>query len=276
MAAALRPGAWGALRSLGWRSEAMLVALDGQVRARRGYVALARPALPDDAWHNLLVMRRPPRRGDLGRWVVAFERELGGPRGTRHLAFGWDSPTGRLGALGPLREAGFAIVQCSVHVARSLPPPRQVADGVALRPLAGDADWAAAVALQAHGAPADLAGVDAFRDLALRRFARFRSLAEGGLGAVWGAFDAGRLVSACGIFGAEGLARYQAVVTHREHRGRGLAGRVLRAAGAWAGRALGARTMVITAELGSPAARLYGRIGLTAVEGMVGVVRPPG
>lgn len=57
-------------------------------------------------------------------------------------------------------------------------------------------------------------------------------------------------------------ARYQYVLTEPEHRGRGLARHLLTVAGRWA-TARGARTLVIVAEEGSAAARLYAHAGFT-------------
>ena len=139
-----------------------------------------------------------------------------------------------------------------------------------LRPLAGDGDWAQRVelaqAVYDEGRPPS--------DFVLRRSAAERRGCEAGHGEWWGAFEHGRLLSACGIFAASsGLARYQDVETHPEARRRGLAGAVVAAAARHARAALQADTLVIVAE--AHAQRLYESLGFVSSELQLSAQRAP-
>jgi GNAT superfamily N-acetyltransferase len=135
-----------------------------------------------------------------------------------------------------------------------------------VRPLAGDGDWAQRIALaQAvydEGRPPS--------EFVTRRAAAERRRCEAGLGSWWGAFERGRLLSACGVFTAgTGLARYQDVETHPDGRRRGLAGAVVAAAARHAREALDADTLVIVADPDEDAHRLYESLGFARTESQV-------
>ena len=94
-----------------------------------------------------------------------------------------------------------------------------------------------------------------------------RRLVDAGRGTRFGAFVDGRLVSTAGIFVTEeGLARFQSVETHPEHRRRGLASAVVHGAGRHALDHLGVRTLVIVADTDGEAIGVYRRLGFEDLE----------
>jgi GNAT superfamily N-acetyltransferase len=131
-------------------------------------------------------------------------------------------------------------------------PPRPNTDAT-LRRLASDDDWAQQIELTRVGETVgyDLAFVTA-------RTAAERRLVEGGHGAWWGAFDGDRLLSSMGLFTAsEGLARFQAVKTHPDARGRGLAGTLVHRVSRYGLEELMAKTLVMVADPDYLAIRIY-------------------
>ena len=81
------------------------------------------------------------------------------------------------------------------------------------------------------------------------RFASWRRLADDRHGAWFGAFLGGRMCAGLGLYtDGDGLARYQAVDTHPDHRRRGLAGTLVHHAGAEGLTWPGVRTLVILAD----------------------------
>ena len=100
-----------------------------------------------------------------------------------------------------------------------------------------------------------------------RGLAEARNLVERRSGAWFGAFVDGRLVSALGI-GADGsgLARYQNVETHPEHRRRGLAARLIYLAARHALEDLGVETLAIVADPHAEAINLYRSLGFVEAE----------
>src|SRR6266542_1682113 len=109
-----------------------------------------------------------------------------------------------------------------------------------------------------------------------RRIATQRRLAEDGDGSWFGAFTGGRLASQLGIFSVGGgIARYQSVEAHPAARGQGLAGTLVYQAGRYAAAELAATTLVIVAESGHQAERVYRSVGFEASEDTVSFERPP-
>jgi len=84
------------------------------------------------------------------------------------------------------------------------------------------------------------------------------------------------MVSGLGVFtDGRGVARYQAVDTHPEFRGRGLAGTLVHHAGAQALTWPGVQTLVIGADPEYHAIRIYRSVGFDGTETQVQLLRPP-
>jgi ribosomal protein S18 acetylase RimI-like enzyme len=106
--------------------------------------------------------------------------------------------------------------------------------------------------------------------------ATIRAMTEQGLGGWFGAFERGVLQSGMGLFTAsEGLARFQNVETRPRARGRGLAGTLVHHVGRYGLEELGAHTLVMVADPGYVAIRIYRSVGFTETESMLQVERPP-
>lgn len=102
-----------------------------------------------------------------------------------------------------------------------------------------------------------------------------RQLQAQGFGAWFGAFQAGRMVSGLGVFGdGSGIARFQNVDTHPEHRNQGLAGMLVYKAGQYAQQEMAARTLVIVADPAEPAIRIYRSVGFRDAETQVQLQQP--
>ena len=102
-----------------------------------------------------------------------------------------------------------------------------------------------------------------------------RRLVEAGHGRWFGAFDRGELVADMGIFVADGLARFQLVQTAPSHRGRGICGTLVNHVSEVALRELGAHTLVLAADPGYHAARVYESVGFVPGEQLVALMKRP-
>jgi len=259
--------------SLGYRTDLMLLGLQGSViEQEAGYQVIRTPANPTFYWGNFLLLSGPPAAGTVASWVSTFAREF--PE-AGHIAIGVDGTRGDAGDRSELAAAGLEL-DCSTVLTtgavKAPPRPNQTAQ---FRVLDGDADWWAALKLQEAVYGGDPEGWQGF---AGRRLLARRKMQEQGFGAWFGAFQAGRMVSGLGIFGdGSGIARFQDVDTHPEHRNQGLAGTLVYQAGQYARKELGARTLVIVAEPGGPAIRIYRSVGFDDAETQVQLQRePPG
>ena len=109
-----------------------------------------------------------------------------------------------------------------------------------------------------------------------RRVHQARLLAEAGHGACFGAFADDRLVAQLGVFSdGSGTARYQNVETHPTARRAGLAGTLVYQAGRYALTELAARRLVIVADPGYTAIRIYRSVGFTDTQTQLGLQREP-
>lgn len=258
------------VRSLGFRTDLALLQYGGTVVTDEGsHLVVRTPQLPTFFWGNFLLLAAPPPAGQVDHWVDVFHSEF---PAAAHLAFGIDRPGD--GDLTPLSEAGLTVESDITLTATSVRPPRHHAadEGTLVRPLEGDADWDQQVELSLSG------DIDPHvtREFSTGRDRAYRGLIEAGHGRWWGAFLSGRLVASLGIVQAgAGLARFQHVKTHPDHRNRGLAGTLIHRASRDAFDDLGAERLVMVADPDYLAIRLYRSLGFADAEPQVGASRLP-
>lgn len=256
------------IRSLAFRTDLALLRLAGSVVEDRGsYVAVRTPANPTFRWGNFDLLAGPPPAEEVARVLARYDEDL--PDGD-FRTFGVDGTTEQADALAPLVAAGPRIERATAMTATptDLRPPARPHTEVELRPLVSDDDWAQRVEHAVAVDEADPEGNgEGYRLFAERRARSDRALVEAGHGAWWGAFLDGRLVCTMGIVDAgDGLARYQNVETHPEHRGRGIAGTLVHRVATYAVEERGARTLVMVADPDYLAIRVYRSAGFRDTE----------
>ena len=259
-----------AVVSLGYRTDLMLLGLQGSViEQRAGYQVIRTTANPTFHWGNFLLLDRPPAPGKVSSWMSTFAREF---PGAEHIAIGVDGTSGDAGDEAELAAAGLETDYSTVLTAAATTPPPRPNEVAQFRMLAGDADWDAALGLQeavhSYGDPEGWQGFNGRRLLAMRQ------MQAQGLGAWFGAFHAGRMVSGLGVFGdGGGVVRFQNVDTHPEHRNKGLAGTLVHKASQYARQEMAAKTQVIIADQAGTAIRIYRSVGFGDTETQVQLQR---
>jgi GNAT superfamily N-acetyltransferase len=258
------------VHSLGYRTDLIFPAFDGEILDRGDYLVVRTPSNPTYYWGNFLLFSAPPKAGDYARWTKLFVQEIGSPPQVEHQVFGWDSVANETGLIQPFLENGFHLLQSVVLSARQVHPPFKSAAGVVIRPLDSEAGWQQAVENQVACRDSEFSepGYRLFRQ---RQMDRYRAMADAGLGAWFGAFAEGWLVADLGIFHSAQLGRYQSVQTHPDYRRRGIAGRLVYESAKYAFTHFGIDTLVIMTEAESPAERLYKSLGFQPVEHQVGL-----
>jgi GNAT superfamily N-acetyltransferase len=261
-----------AVTSLGYRTDLMLLSLQGSViEQRTDYQVVRTPANPTFYWGNFLMLGGPPAPGTVSTWMSTFAREF---PGAGHVALGVDGTDGDAGDQSELATAGLAVERNTVLTADMTSPPPHPNEAAQFRVLDGDADWLAALELQEAGHSDGKS--EGWQGFGGRRLQARRQMQAQGLGAWFGAFQAGRMVSGLGIFGdGSGIVRYQDVDTHLGHRNQGLAGTLVYQAGQYARKEMGARTLVIVADPVGPAIRIYRSVGFHDAETQVQLQREP-
>lgn len=233
-----------------------------QVTDAGDHLVVRSPGRPGYHWGNFLQVTGGDV-DDAHRWVRRFEAAF---PGARHLAVGLPREPE------PAAWETFGLTGDVVEslTAERAPQSTDLPAGYHVAPLADEADWGQQVA-------AERAENEATGEFPPGEYAEFlrgqcaarRRLVDAGHGHWVGAWTAqGTLAASMGIvvLDARGatrrLARYQSVLTHPDHRRRGLARHLLAVAAQWAADR-GAAQWVIVADDGSDAGRLYRAAGFT-------------
>jgi hypothetical protein len=195
------------VRSLGYRTDLAILALEGsQVTDRGDHLVIRTPGNPDYWWGNFLLLR-DLKPGSGGGWMARFAAEF---PDAQHTALGVDEPDVRAVDSGEL--AGMTMERNAVMTATSVHPPPHPNTEAVFRTLEGDADWQQSLELAAALYAGEPGGDVKFLTAQL---AAKRALTEGGHGAWSGAFLDGTLVAQLGLITVDSrLARYQNVETH--------------------------------------------------------------
>lgn len=234
---------------MGWKSDLAVLGSTGAVIEDCGdHLVVRSPQNPLFHWGHFVLATDPDAGGDPARWLNRFAEAF---PGASHRAIGF---VGDLDETATARwvEAGLDVRRDPV-LASDLPlQGRRLAGGYAVRQFTDESDWASSTTLRDQCYPGD-------PDFALATTrARVRS------GCTWfGAFaETGALAAELGIMNCGGgAARYQGVLTHPEHRRRGLTSHLLVVADHYARQRLRTTTTVIIADQGSRAADLYRHLG---------------
>ncbi len=255
------------VRSLGYRTDLAILELEGsQVTDRGDHLVIRTPGNPDYWWGNFLLLS-DLERGSGGGWMARFAAEF---PDAQHMALGLDEADAD--GVDPAELAGMTMARNAVMTATSVHTPPHPNTEAVFRRLEGDADWQQSFEL-AGAVHAGEPGGDA--GFLAARLAAKRALAEAGHGQWFGAFLDGTLVSQLGLITSQtALARYQSVQTHPAVRRRGLAGTLVWHAGAIT--PVDTRTLVMVADPGDAAIRVYRSVGFTVTESQVGFIRQPG
>tara|TARA_R110002167_G_scaffold45324_3_gene136302 strand:- start:99841 stop:100638 length:798 start_codon:yes stop_codon:yes gene_type:complete len=260
------------VKSLGYRTDLIFSAFDGEIIDRGHYLVVRTPNNPGFYWGNYLLFDQPPSEGDYQRWQSLFAKEIGKPPQTTHQTFGWDSTTDEQGVIAPFLDNGYQIERSVVLVARQLSAPTQSVQGLTVRPLLVDEDWKQSLENQMACREPEFTEAN-YRVFKERQVGRYRAMTRAGKGAWFGAFLGDRLVADLGVFNDNRLGRYQSVQTHPEFRRQGIARCLLYEAGIHAFDHFGIERLVIVADADSSAERLYKASGFEVEEQQIGIMK---
>jgi len=263
------------IRSLGLATDVGLAATRGTLVDRGDCLVVETPDDPGYYYGNLLVLPEPPLADSIDRWQARFHHELPNPE-IRHVTLAWDGIAGDAGPVDELEAAGFTMDHSVVMSAAAVIAHPVMLPIRCLEPheLTVDLAWAVA---DRHD--------ESYRRFLQRRVAWHRDLIARGIARWYGAFDGAHLVASLGLVDLVASsgpwsgplahhARYQDVETAVAYRKRGLASALL-AAAANDAFSRGIATVVIVAEPGGDAARVYTRVGFTAIEHVVSACLRP-
>lgn len=251
------------IRSLGFRTDLRLLEMTGsQIEDRGTHLVVRTPDNPTYFWGNFLLLKQRPFPGGEREVIGAFHTEF---PAADHVAIGIDGTEDQTAQVQAFADAGMEIDSGVVLTAGALVQPRPVAEGVVVRALSSEEDWEQRARLSQELYPQT--DDETFMAFAQRRNAQERALVGLGVGQRFGAFADDVLVSTAAIFVTHaGIARYQSVETHPDHRRQGLAAAVVHAAGTHALAAYRLEVLVIAADHDGDAIRIYRSLGFADAE----------
>lgn len=228
---------------------------------RPGYTVVHTEDRPDYWSGHFLQLDRCPEPGELPSWLDVWKRELGTRQGLEKvfLRCEVDGSPDLTRLETEARSAGLALEALPVLL---LTTPREPAPSAwEPRPFRDAADWSALEELlisefTPSGTPADFLQW---------QISGHRQRVEAGHGEWWGIWDGAGLVGTAGIFWKEGWARFQEVVTRETHRRRGICATLCHHMAAAVRSSGRASKVVIIAEPGSGAERVYRSLGFEPV-----------
>ncbi len=258
------------VRSLGYQTDLIFPAFDGEILDRGHYMVIRTPANPTFYWGNYLLFAEPPQEGDHSKWCDLFSKEIGTPPEIQHQAIGWDSTEGNLGEIQPFLDAGFQLNRSLVMTVHEPHASSKPSKDVDIRALVTDSDWQQALGNQVICRDLEFEE-EGFRVFRRQQMKRYRSMARAGLGEWYGAYAGEQLVADAGVFHTGRLGRFQSVQTHPNFRRRGIGGTLVFESGRQALAKHSLQTLVIVADEASGPTRLYESIGFEQVEEQVGL-----
>lgn len=237
---------------------------------RGDHVAMRTPSEPGYWYGNCVILRGEGI--DLPAQVALFEAAF---PGADHVLLQWDVPDMDPGRLSRALEGTGLSLDRAEAMSRSGPPhPAPLPEGLIIRQVRTDADWAAVVALQTGiGLEEDRNGAE-YPAFIAARFAAKRRQMEAGMGARFGIWEGPELVAEMGVVLTPSLVRYQDVGTRASHRRRGLCAALLSHVGRWAEGQRPGATQVIVADEGSAGGRVYRKAGFRRAETVLAAVKP--
>jgi GNAT superfamily N-acetyltransferase len=259
------------VQSLGYRTDLMLLRLQGSVVVDRGdHLVVRTPANPGFHWGNFVLADQTWVDRPLTDLVRVFRAEH--PQ-AGHVALGVDGADGLVWGNDELGECGLEAERSVVMTATEVREPLHPNSEAVLRMLASDADWAAAVDLLSH----DSDGFEPveYRDFEERRMTARREQRDAGLGGWFGAFVDGEMLCGLGLFtDGSGLGRFQSVQTLESARRRGLAALLVHHASLVGLRDYAIRELVMVADPDYAAIRIYRSLGFVESQIQIQVARP--
>lgn len=257
-------------RSLGYRTDLIFPAFDGQILDRGDYLVILTRSNPTFFWGNFLLFSAPPKPGDLEKWKALFAREIGTQIQAGHYAFGWDTVSGEQGCVEPFVADGFNLSQNVVLATQQVKIPPKYNPHVTVHPLESDADWEQAIQNQIACREAGHT-LEHYTRFKRDQMQRYRQMSAAGLGHWFGAFLGEQLTAELGLFKSGRLGRFQQVGTHPTYRRQGICGALVYQASRYGFEHMGLETLVMVADENYHAAKIYESIGFTPQEHQVGL-----
>ncbi|MHC5020850.1 MAG: GNAT family N-acetyltransferase [Planctomycetota bacterium] len=234
-----------------------------------GYVAVHTREFPGYHCGNMLVLDRPPAQSRFPEWVGVWGRELGTRPEVERFLMVWESDLHQPNHLEGYLEGALIPDAATVNTLGVLSELERPNRDITIRPLGSEADWEQLLALTVANTEVQYPGQSAFGRW---RAGSHRENCEAGKAVWWGAFapnggadEGDRLVGSAGLYESEIWARFADVITHPDHRNRGVCSTLVHAMSHDIRASRPDVTVVMVSTPGSQAERIYHRTGFEPV-----------
>lgn len=263
--------------SIGFLSETLFQRYIGIVRNLEDCVEVRTPDNYDFWFGNYLLLAGPPELADVTGWIVRFSAVFSDAPEVRHMCLQWPDDGRDIAEIkAEFERLGWEFGNTSVLCATKTKPVRPVPVGLEFREISSASDWGDVLEHHVLTRPDGFAEA-AYRPFKIKRLGVFQSLVAAGHGHWYGAFKGAVLVADMGIFHRDEISRFQEVSTHPDHRRQGICAALVHHVSCAEQAARPDNKMVILADRGEPAERIYKSLGYTEIEQMQSVVlRPKG
>jgi hypothetical protein len=181
-------------KSLGFRTDLLLAAFDGEVSYGDGYIAARTPSCPQFWWGNFVLFAEPPQAGVMDRWEAIFDEEVGRVPGVGHRNLAWDVIDGSQGDSNSFVEKGYTLTQDFTLAAVKTTLTVHNRKDIHVRPLNTDDDWRDALEIEQQSFDSS----PSFQEFLKQQMNRNRALVARGVGLWFGAFCRGDMVATMG------------------------------------------------------------------------------
>lgn len=265
------------ITSIGFLSETLFQHYNGVVRDLGDCAEVRTPDNPDFWFGNYLLLAKPPEPAAISLWKARFSAVFADARDVKHMCLQWaDDGRDSSGIRAEFIRQGWKFSQCSVLATTGSTPVRPRPSGLQMREISGADGWAKVLANHVYTRPEGFAEAP-YRAFKIKRLQVFQALIKAGRGHWYGAFKGSDLVADMGIFNREGISRFQEVSTHPAHRRQGICAALVHHVSCAEQAARPGNQMVILADRGEPAERIYKSLGYKEIEQIQSVVlRPSG
>lgn len=264
------------IKSTGIKTEFIFSRFNGEITDRGDMVEVRTPDNPSFYFGNYLLFERAPAPDQVEAYITLFKASFANNPAIKHVTLMW-LPTSTIDAEAEklLINRGYEMNNDIVLATRKTVQVKPAPKGVDFRMLETDSDWEMALENQVVNRD-DSFEEGPYRAFKTMQLANYRAMQDAGLGHWFGAFIGPRLVADMGIFHGDGVSRFQLVGTHPDFRRRGICAALVHHVSQQAVAQHPDNQLVIIAEAGEAAERIYRSLGFESVEILQAACLRPG
>lgn len=258
------------LTSLALKTDLIFNTFSGEVIDRGNYLVVRTPSRPRYFWGNYLIMNRAPAIGDAAGWIDLFEREIGSRDKLGFVAITWDTHNEDPGDTQQFVDLGFSVRQSVVLTAERVHCPPKFNPDMIVRRLESESDWRSYIDIH-YIENWEYGSAESQRQFLMTECSHLKAMVDCGAGARFGVELHDRLIAEAGLYWHGSIGRFSNVATHRDYRRHGACSTLIYQMSQYALQQKGLKTLVMEADEGYHAARIYESVGFRPTERHIGL-----